>query len=212
MNIPSPCKSAGAAGAAGAGGTGATGDASAAGDADARAGLEAALRTDAILADWERVLRRTLRGLSTTELTALGAGLERHRGRLVAGRLFSPRQGGGCAVGVMLLELDALPQGRLAFWARHAWRSSATSYGAARSHPRLRHLEWTFDSTVDRLRDPMGWSRREAVDAVGSWFELETERELAWRGLAAMPAGPASRGDGDTTRGEETGGHRQLRA
>ena len=170
-------------------------------------------RTDPVLADWERVLRRTLRGISTTELTALATGLERHRGRLVVGRLFSPRgQGGGCAVGVMLLELDALPSGRLAFWARHAWRRSATSYGAARSHPRLRHLEWTFDGAIDRLRNTTGWSRREAVDAVGCWFELETERELAWRRLAAMPDGPVSRGESDTTREETGGGHRQCRA
>jgi len=189
MNIPTPCKT-----------------------EDNPAGLAAALRTDPVLADSERVLRRTLRGISTTELTALATGLERHRGRLVAGRLFSPRQGGGCAVGVMLLELDALPPGRLAFWARHAWRRSAASYGAARTHPRLRHLEWTFDRTIERLRDTTGQSRREAVDAVGRWFELETERELAWRRLAAMPARPASRGDGEPT-WEETGdGHRQCRA
>jgi hypothetical protein len=146
--------------------------------------LAAALKGDDVLADWHRVLRRTLRGLSTTELAALAGGLSRHRGNLVAGRLFSPRRGTGCAVGVMLLELNTVPRRGLSFWARHGWRRSSTSYGAARTHPRLRHLEWAFDYSVQRARETTGRATREVIDAVGCWFEVETERELAWRRLA----------------------------
>jgi hypothetical protein len=130
---------------------------------------------DPVLADWQRVLRRTLRGLSTTELMALAAGLRRHRGKLVAGRLFGPRRVGGCAVGVMLLELDAAPRRGTTYWTRRRWR---------RSRPRLRHLEWAFDSSVERALELTGQARGEVIDSVGRWFEVETERELAWRGLA----------------------------
>jgi hypothetical protein len=144
--------------------------------------LAGALKGDDVLADWHGVLRRTLRGLSTTELAALAAGLRRHRGNLVAGRLFSPRRGSGCAVGVMLLELQAVPRRGVSFWTRHGWRRSSTAYGAARTHPRLRHLEWAFDRSVERAQ-ATGRGRRETVDAVGRWFEVETERELAWRRL-----------------------------
>jgi hypothetical protein len=144
--------------------------------------LVEALKGDDVLADWHGVLRRTLRGLSTTELAALAAGLRRHRGNLVAGRLFSPRRGSGCAVGVMLLELNTVPRRGMNLWTRHGWRRSSTSYGAARTHPRLRHLEWAFDRSVEHAR-AMGRGRREAIDAVGRWFEVETESELVWRRL-----------------------------
>lgn len=145
--------------------------------------LAAALKSDGVLADWRGVLRRTLRGLSTTELVALAAGLRRHRGNLVAGRLFSPRRGSGCAVGVMLLELNTGPSRGVSFWMRHGWRRSSASYGAARTHPRRRHLEWAFDRSVERARE-LGRGGREAIDAIGRWFELDTERELALRRLA----------------------------
>jgi hypothetical protein len=145
--------------------------------------LAEALRRDDVLAGWHGVLRRTLRGLSAPELAALSAGLRRHRGNLVAGRLFSLRRGSGCAVGVMLLELETVPRRGMSFWTRHAWRRSSASYGAARTHPRRRHLEWAFDRSVERAREN-GRGRREAIDAVGRWFEVETERELAWRRLA----------------------------
>lgn len=145
--------------------------------------LAGALKRDEVLADWHGVLRRTLRGLSTTELAALAAGLRRHRGNLVAGRLFSLRRGSGCAVGVMLLELQTAPSRGMSFWTRHGWRRSSASYGAARTHPRRRHLEWAFDRSVERAR-AKGRGKREAIDAVGRWFEVETERELAWRRLA----------------------------
>jgi hypothetical protein len=147
--------------------------------------LAAALKSDDVLADWHGVLRRTLRGLSTRELAALVAGLRHHRGRLVAGRLFGRWRGSGCAVGVMLLELNAVPGHGMSFWTRHGWRRSSASYGTARTHPRLRHLEWAFDRSVERAR-ATGRGRREAIDAIGRWFEVETERELAWRRLAGQ--------------------------
>ena len=146
--------------------------------------LAGPLKDDDVLSDWHGVLRRTLRGLSTTELVALASGLERHRGNLVVGRLFSPRRGSGCAVGVMLLELNSVPSRGMGFWTRHGWRRSSASYGAARTHPRRRHLEWAFDGAVERAREITGRDGREVIDAVGRWFEVETERELAWRRLA----------------------------
>src|ERR687896_2379440 len=97
--------------------------------------LAAALKSDGVMAGWHGVLRRTLRGLSTSELAALADGLRRHRGHLVAGRLFSPRRGSGCAVGVMLLELNAVTGRGMRFWTRHGWGRSAASYGAGPTHP-----------------------------------------------------------------------------
>ena len=103
-----------------------------------------ALAADPELADWEGVLRRTIRALPDEQLQALFTGLEKHADDLVAGRLFRGPSGGGCAVGVMLCELDP---GRFAgrgprFWLRQRWRRSAESYdGEVGTKRRLRHLE-----------------------------------------------------------------------
>jgi hypothetical protein len=139
------------------------------------------LERDPLLVERRQMLRRTLRGLSGRQLEALSSGLERHWDELVAGRLFKSASGGGCAVGVMLLELDAVPRrGAARFWLRDRWRRSATSYPAIRREPRLRHLEWGFDAAVGRLRSA-GVSRTEAVIAVGQWLRQLAAHELIWR-------------------------------
>src|SRR3954471_18222441 len=112
-------------------------------------------------AGWETVaertptLRRTLRGLPDTMLAALVRALENHVHELVPGRLFRDRSGGGCAVGLMLRELD--PEryesgSALRFWLRDRWRRRAHSYPELAGNPRLRHLEWIFDRSVEELR------------------------------------------------------------
>jgi len=134
-----------------------------------------------MLVERRQMLRRTLRGLSDLQLEALARGLERHEEQLIAGRLFKSTGGGGCAVGVMLRELEAVPsRGTAAFWLRDRWRRSVTSYGEMRRQPRLRHLEWGFDAAVELLRGG-GVKREEAVTTVGRWLRQLAGYELAWR-------------------------------
>jgi hypothetical protein len=139
------------------------------------------LERDPMLVERRQMLRRTLRGLSGRQLEALATGLERHAEGLVAGRLFRSSSGGGCAVGVMLRELEAVPRrGTAAFWLRDRWRRSVTSYPAIRREPRLRHLEWGFDAAVQLLR-AAGADRGDAAAAVGRWVGELARQELAWR-------------------------------
>jgi hypothetical protein len=139
------------------------------------------LARDPMLVERREMLRRTLRGLPGRQLEALRVGLERHGDQLVAGRLFKSSSGGGCAVGVMLRELEAVPCGGTPrFWLRDRWRRSVTSYPAIRRQPRLRHLEWGFDAAVELLRRA-GVKRVEAVAAVGRWLRELADYELAWR-------------------------------
>jgi hypothetical protein len=146
------------------------------------------LERDPLLVERRQMLRRTLRGLSSPQLEALSTGLERHGHELVAGRLFKSAGGGGCAVGVMLRELEAVPErGKARFWLRDRWRRSATSYPAIRREPRLRHLEWGFDAVVERLRTA-GVGRDEAAVAAGQWLLQLARHELAWRGQTTPAA------------------------
>lgn len=139
-----------------------------------------------VLAERGPVLRRALRGLPEPMLEALVTGLSKHGDDLVAGRLYSGR-GGGCAVGVMLRELDPerYERGRLRFWLRDRWRRGVRSYaGPIHRTPRLWHLEWTFDAAATELRrEGTARSRREAAVAVGAWVRDEAEAELRWRSL-----------------------------
>jgi hypothetical protein len=166
--------------------------------------LAGRLRRDPALSEREQMLRRTLRGLSGAQLAALASGLERHGEQLVAGRLFKSVTGGGCAVGVMLRELEAVPsRGAARFWLRDRWRRSVRSYTSIRGQPRLRHLEWGFDAAVTRLR-AAGVGRTESVAVAGRWLHELARQELAWRGVTrllsapdppgvAVPAGAAER-------------------
>ena len=140
----------------------------------------------------EGVLRRTLTALPDRLLAALVDGLERERGRLVDGRLYLSPAGGGCAVGVLLREVDpsAFETGRLRFWLRHGWRRTSASYpGVAKRQPRLRHLEWIFDQSVKAtLRAEPALSRRAAADRVGRWIESRARAELRLRdGSSEVP-------------------------
>jgi hypothetical protein len=150
-------------------------------------------RDDAALAERRQVMRRSVRGLPDEMVDALARGLERHADRLAAGRLFATAAGGGCAVGVLLRELqpEAYRQGRLHFLLRHAWRRRAASYGGELGrNPRLRHLEWSFDEAVNRTRElEPGCSTHEAARAVGDWLLAEARAEIAWRALAAAAVG-----------------------
>jgi hypothetical protein len=144
------------------------------------------LERDPMLVERRQMLRRTLRGLSAPQLEALASGLERYRGRLLAGRLFKSGGGGGCAVGVMLRELDAVPARRGArFWLRDRWRRSVISYPAIRRQPRLRHLEWGFDAAAQRLR-AAGVARSAAVAVAGEWLRELTKQEQAWRAATGL--------------------------
>ena len=116
------------------------------------------------ISDRQQALRRTIRALPQPMLDALWRGLDRHGDQLVAGRLFKSRTEGGCAVGVMLLELDPElgRRGRLRFWLRDRWRRGAYTYrGAAREKPAPQAPR------VD-LRQPGG--RRRAPPTAGRWF------------------------------------------
>jgi hypothetical protein len=144
--------------------------------------------SEGALAERVPALRRSLRGLPDPLLAALAAGLERHGHALVAGRLFRSPSGGGCAVGVMLRELEPerFERGGLRFWLREGWRRRASSYGSDWcASPRVRHLEWIFDGAVATLRDDGRRSRREAAVAVGRWILAHARAELSWRSLAA---------------------------
>jgi hypothetical protein len=142
-------------------------------------------------AAWEAVmertptLRRTLRGLHDAMLAALVRGLEKHVHELVPGRLFRDRDGGGCAVGLMLRELDPEryeSRSALRFWLRDRWRRRAHSYPELARNPRLRHLEWIFDRSVEELLGVGAADQRAHVTAaVGHWILSEAQLELNWR-------------------------------
>lgn len=130
------------------------------------------------------VLRRTLRGLPYSHLVALQAGLERRADDLVSGRLYRSARG-GCPVGLLLAELDPgrLEGNRVGFALRHRWRRSSASYrGLARRHPRLRHLEWTFDHMIRQLVGlAPGLTPSQAAALVGRQFRDEALAELKRR-------------------------------
>jgi hypothetical protein len=140
------------------------------------------------LAERTPTLRRTLRGLSDSMLAALVRALEKHLHQLVPGRLFRDRDGGGCAVGLMLRELDPgryESRSTLRFWLRDRWRRRARSYPELARNPRLRHLEWIFDRSVKELEAARSDSRAGAASAVGGWILSEVRLELDWRRATA---------------------------
>ena len=158
---------------------------------------------------WEAVLgrtptlRRTLRGLPDTMLRALVQALENHLHELVPGRLFRDPAGGGCAVGLMLRELDPGRydcRSRLRFWLRDRWRRRAQSYPELARNPRLRHLEWIFDRSVAELRAAGIGTQQPVASAVGGWILEEARMELDWRRArgslerSATPLAPAEVG------------------
>jgi hypothetical protein len=154
-----------------------------------------------LLAEREPVLKRSLRALPNEALEAMARGLEKHREQLGPGRLFQSANGGGCAVGVMLRELEpeTYARGRVSFWLRDRWRGGCRSYrSAVGRNPRLKHLEWLFDDAVALLREASPRRpQRIAAALVGDWMREEIAAELNWRELAwgarpaDVPRGPA---------------------
>jgi hypothetical protein len=146
-----------------------------------------------LVAERGPVLRRALRGLPDEALAALVRGVERSGDRLAAGRLFRGSRG-GCAVGVMLRELepDVYAVSGPRFWLLHSWRRRVRWYaGLAKQNPRFQHLEWTFDRAAKALwSGGSGLSQRKAASAIGRWFREEAAAELEWRRLAAGPTLP----------------------
>ena len=133
--------------------------------------------------------------LPTPVIEAMARGLDANLDRLVSGRLFGSPNGGGCAVGVMLRELDpnSYRGGWLRFWLRDRWRQGLDATPKTRrlvnALPRLRHIELMFDTTFDmaRARRPE-LSDREITRAVGQWFSAEIQSELARRARERQPA------------------------
>lgn len=142
------------------------------------------------------VLRHTLVHLPSEMLEALVAGLEANSDHLIAGRLFESRTGGGCAVGVMLRELDPVRYGRnpLRYWLN--WRRMervSDDRKLATAHPRLRHLEHAFDTTVEKtLAERPELEETEVTRAVGLWFSAAARAELARRRPPIWPSRPRS--------------------
>lgn len=154
------------------------------------------------------VLRRSLRGLPAGMLEAMAQGLDAHGRDLVPGRLFLSRRRGGCLVGVMLRELDPerFEHGPVRFWLRERWRRGSRSYhGPLAANPRLKHLEWSFDDAVRRIRRRQpDLSPRVAARIVGRWVRTEVDRELRWRELRRSAAGAAAASVPVTPRGAGT--------
>ena len=159
--------------------------------------LELDEQAEALLAERDGVLRRSLHALPEPFLAAMARGLESHRDELVPGRLFSSPEGGGCAVGVMLRELEpeTYAGGRVRFWLRDRWRRGSRSYrDVLCRNPRLKHLEWVFDDAVELLRHATpGASRRDAAALAGDWVREAIEAELRWRRLKQAATADASR-------------------
>lgn len=153
-----------------------------------------ASRIAEMLSELSPALRRTVGALPDPMLAGLARGLDANYDRLVPGRLFRARSGGGCAVGVMLQELDpdAHRRGPVRFWLRDRWRRGSQSYGGELArNPRLRHLEGIFDGAVKRLRG-LELPKARATRVAGAWIRAEVEAELQWRGLERAAAAPSS--------------------
>lgn len=148
------------------------------------------LSGDPFLAERLEVARRAIRGLPDPLLQALARGLSGHADGLISGRLFGPAPGQGCAVGVALQELDPERFARrdLRFRLVHLWRRRLGWYRRdQRLNPRLRHLEWTFDESVKRLRElDQRLTDRSAATVIGCWWRAEAEAELDWRSLRSL--------------------------
>jgi len=126
----------------------------------------------------------------------LEQGLRIQGDRLVSGRLYGPYAGGGCAVGILLRELDPAEysRGRLHFLLRHRWRRTSGSYRQLRrANPRLRHLERIFDKSVELVHKRGSFpGERSVIRAVGAWIALRTSEELSRRWRATQESAALS--------------------
>jgi hypothetical protein len=135
----------------------------------------------------EPVLAKTLSHLPDELLSALAHGLERHAGRLEAGRLYADHDGGGCAVGVMLRELSPADyrHGRVHFWIRRHRRRSVLNEEVDFERSlvtRLSHVEMCFDGTALACRDDAPEADLgAAANATGRWMAERCREELRTR-------------------------------
>ncbi len=153
-----------------------------------------------IVGERSRVLHRALRGLPLALLEPLLLGLRRHADSLVPGQLDAGE--GGCALGVMLRELDAgpatpaaaaLPPRRLR---RGASPDDPSIYenwpDLAKAYPRLPHVEIVFDATCEDLSQRTDLPEDDIPRLVGLWMAAETHSEINLRHLeqaaASVPA------------------------
>jgi hypothetical protein len=136
------------------------------------------------------VLTKVLSHLPDEILSALAHGLERHAGRLQAGRLYANYDGGGCAVGVMLRELSpaAYRQGRLLFWARRRRHDSVLTERVDLERSlvtRLSHVEMCFDRTAMTLYEHVeDADPTTAANATGRWIAEQCREQLRARSRA----------------------------
>jgi hypothetical protein len=155
--------------------------------ADVRRGMDATLGSlmpQDLAAERGAVLHRALRELPVGLLKPLLAGIRRHADSLVPGSL--QRGNGGCAVAMMLRELEAdVPRRRR--------RRSMTIWDErpklARRHPRLGHIEVIFDRTCLALLERHHFSEAEAGRIVGLWMAAETQAEIVLRHVEVRNSG-----------------------
>ena len=129
------------------------------------------------------MLHRALRTLPLALLEPLLLGLRRHADALVPGHLATGD--GGCAVGMMLHELEADQPGLVRRWASR-WRHASIydhNPRLAADHPRLHHVEIVFDVTCRRLLEEQVMEAGQVPRAVGLWMAAETQSEINMRHL-----------------------------
>jgi hypothetical protein len=124
------------------------------------------------------VLHRALRTLPLELLEPLLVGLRHHADALVPGHLATGD--GGCAVGMMLRELE--PPRRSRYRQASIYESRPE---LAAAYPRLHHIEIVFDVTCRRLREETAMDTDDIPRAVGLWMAAETQSEINMRHLEA---------------------------
>ncbi len=122
------------------------------------------------------MLHRALRTLPLELLGPLLRGLRRHADALVPGHLATGD--GGCAVGMMLRELEPPRRSR---YRQTSIYDSRPELAAA--YPRLHHVEIVFDVTCRRLREGGVMDGDDVPRAVGLWMAAETQSEINMRHL-----------------------------
>jgi hypothetical protein len=134
------------------------------------------------------VLHRALRHLPTGLLEPLLSALRRNADRLVPNRLYEEGGDGGCAVGMMLRELEAGERHAVGARRLRRWRPKRSVVDQhpelARAHPRLAHIEIVFDNSCAALRSRRpALTEREAARRVGLWMAAEVQAEVNLRHL-----------------------------
>ena len=136
-----------------------------------------------VAAERGAVLHRALRDLPVELLEPLLRGIRRHADSLLPGSLH--RGDGGCAVAMMLRELDGH---------RRRWRRGTNTIWderpeLARKHPRLGHIEVIFDRTCRVLLERHDLPEEDVAQVVGLWMAGETQAEINLRHLEERASG-----------------------